>query len=277
MQQIAYASRYNEDDDLESVFSLDDEQGSHTLFMVPAFEASDSESSISSSDDKQYLDYLTIQNLHSIQPFRVPLAPLKIFIDGLPNPIKVTAFFDTGAAQTIANPLILSSSMWKEQKTFFKTADESIFSTDFISKSVTIQFFLGCTVHQQILGSPLPQKDLVVGFDLITSKPGLKLSGKGIKYKQYFQPWQSLPNLFTISSQIITFGEIKLKIILTSSANSHSEFILKCPNPLWKNPDFYISLPFKKDETVNSIKASHSGMNPDHLKLAIEECSQLLS
>ena len=56
MQQIACASGYNEDDDLESVFSLDDEQGSHILFMVPAFEVSDSDFSISSSDDEKYLD-----------------------------------------------------------------------------------------------------------------------------------------------------------------------------------------------------------------------------
>ena len=74
-----------------------------------------------------------------------------------------------------------------------------------------------------------------------------------------------------------TFEEIKLKIILTSSANSHSEFLLKCPNLLWKNPDFYISLPFKKDETANSTKANHLGMNPDHLKQVVDECSQLLS
>ena len=94
--------------------------------MVPAFEASDSESSISSSDEDQYMDYLTIQNLHAIQPFKTPLAAVKIFIDGLLDPIKVIAFFDTGAAQTIANPMVLPSSMWKEQKTFFKTADENI-------------------------------------------------------------------------------------------------------------------------------------------------------
>ena len=134
------------------------------------------------------MDYLTIQNLHAIQPFRTPLVPVKIFIDGLPNPIQVTAFFDTGATQTITNPLVLLSLMWKEQKTFFKTADENIFSTDFISKPVTIQFFPGCSVMQQILGSLLQQKDLVVDFDLITNKLGLKLLGKGIEYKQYFQP-----------------------------------------------------------------------------------------
>ena len=135
------------------------------------------------------MDYLTIQILHAIQPFKIPLALIKIFIDGLPNPIQVTAFFDIGAAQMIANPLVLPSSMWKERKTFLKTADENIFSIDFISNPVTIQFFPGCSITQQILGSPLPQKDLVVGFDLITSKPGFKLSSKGIKYNQYFQPW----------------------------------------------------------------------------------------
>ena len=34
MQQIACASGYNESDDLESIFSLDDEQGSNTLFII---------------------------------------------------------------------------------------------------------------------------------------------------------------------------------------------------------------------------------------------------
>ena len=143
MQQIVYASGYNDTDDLESIFSLDDEQGSQTLFMVntvdssSTFEASDSDSS-SSTDDEQFMDYLTIQNFHLVQPSKIPLAPVKIFIDGLPNPIQVTAFFDTGATQTIANPLVLSFSMWKEQTIFFKTTDENVFSTDFISKSITI-------------------------------------------------------------------------------------------------------------------------------------------
>ena len=72
--------------------------------MVSAFEATDFDSLISSDGD-HYMDYLTIQNLHAMQPFKIPLAPVKILINGLPNPIQVTAFFDTGAAQTIANPM----------------------------------------------------------------------------------------------------------------------------------------------------------------------------
>ena len=72
------------------------------------------------------------------------------------------------------------------------------------------------------------------------------------------------------------FDSLKLQIISDCCANSHSEF-LKNPNPLWKNPKFFISLPFKKNEDVNPTKASHGGMNPDHLALAKQELTTLLS
>ncbi|XP_070005118.1 uncharacterized protein [Nicotiana sylvestris] len=45
---------------------------------------------------------------------------------------------------------------------------------------------------------------------------------------------------------------------------------------LWKNEEFFIKLPFKKNENINPTKASHSGMNPDHLQLAKKECEELL-
>ena len=43
------------------------------------------------------------------------------------------------------------------------------------------------------------------------------------------------------------------------------------------NPDFFIHLPFKKNEDVNPKKASHWGMNPKHLALAKQEISTLLT
>ncbi|KAG8472716.1 hypothetical protein CXB51_034748 [Gossypium anomalum] len=49
----------------------------------------------------------------------------------------------------------------------------------------------------------------------------------------------------------------------------------KCLNPLWKNPEFFINLPFKKNEDINPTKASHTGMNPEHLLLAQQECKEL--
>ncbi|KAK4380998.1 polyprotein [Sesamum angolense] len=58
-------------------------------------------------------------------------------------------------------------------------------------------------------------------------------------------------------------------------ADSHADF--KHPHPLWKNPEFFIQLPFKLNEDANPIKASHPGMTPDDLVLAREECNQLLA
>ena len=73
------------------------------------------------------------------------------------------------------------------------------------------------------------------------------------------------------------FDSLKLQIISDCCASSHSEFLLKNPNLLWKNPKFFIYLPFKKNEDVNPTKASHRGMNPEHLALATQELSTLLS
>ena len=51
----------------------------------------------------------------------------------------------------------------------------------------------------------------------------------------------------------------------------------KNPNPLWMNPDFFIHLSFKKNKDVNPTKASHRGMNPEHLALAKQEIPTLLT
>ena len=43
------------------------------------------------------------------------------------------------------------------------------------------------------------------------------------------------------------------------------------------NPDFFLHLPFKKNEDVNPTKACHRGMNLEHLALAKQEISTLLT
>lgn len=58
---------------------------------------------------------------------------------------------------------------------------------------------------------------------------------------------------------------------------SHVDFLKGFNTPLWKNEEFYIKLPFKKNENINPTKASHSRMNPEHLKLAMKECEELLN
>ncbi|MED6191253.1 hypothetical protein PIB30_114337, partial [Stylosanthes scabra] len=63
--------------------------------------------------------------------------------------------------------------------------------------------------------------------------------------------------------------------LLKVCCDSHDQFLH--PHPLWKNQEFFIKLPFKKNEDINPTKATHSGMNPDDLKLAKEECAALLA
>ena len=43
-----------------------------------------------------------------------------------------------------------------------------------------------------------------------------------------------------------------------------------------ENESFFIKLPFKLNEDINPTKATHPGMTPSDLKLAQQECSQLL-
>ena len=74
------------------------------------------------------------------------------------------------------------------------------------------------------------------------------------------------------------YDSLRFQIINDFSANSHFDFFLENPNPLWMNPDFFIHFPFKKKrKDVNPTKASHREMNPKHLALAKQEISTLLT
>ncbi|KAK8990557.1 hypothetical protein V6N11_009249 [Hibiscus sabdariffa] len=73
--------------------------------------------------------------------------------------------------------------------------------------------------------------------------------------------------------------EVKLlleELKARSCAESHEDFLSKCDHPLWKNPEFYVKLPFKKNEDINPTKASHTRMNLEHQRLAEAECNELL-
>nr|GEU41979.1 putative reverse transcriptase domain, viral movement protein [Tanacetum cinerariifolium] len=95
----------------------------------------------------------------------------------------------------------------------------------------------------------------------------------------FFNPWTAMHRLFvaSITPPIFNINNIKQRLIQTCCASSHTEFLTKHPSPLWLNPSFFVSLPFKQNEDVNPTKASHPKMNPDHYQLAKEECEQLVS
>ncbi|KAK8315520.1 hypothetical protein V6Z12_D01G247900 [Gossypium hirsutum] len=202
-----------------------------------------------------------------------PHIPVSIYTSKYSKPVTVIAFIDTGAAESIMNPEILPREHWEPHTRYFSSASGKFFSTDLRSKPIKIQFFPTCSIITTVLGSKLPGKDLIVGFDLYLKAKQLRILPDGIRYKQMFKPYVPIPRLFAIDADKIQ--EVVEELKQRTCAESHSDFLKKCNHPLWRNSTFFIKLPFKKNEDINPTKASHVGMNPDHLKLAEQECQQL--
>ena len=97
--------------------------------------------------------------------------------------IKVAAFFDTGASFAMINPDILPPQYWKKEKKYFHAANGDVFATDLISKTITLQFFPGCFVAHKVIGSKLPGKDLIIGFDVYVKKANLRILPTRLRYK----------------------------------------------------------------------------------------------
>ncbi|KAK4380908.1 polyprotein [Sesamum angolense] len=149
------------------------------------------------------------------------------------------------------------------------------FSTSLITKKpIGIRFFPKCIIWMHVIGSKLHGRDLLIGFDLHHNAQKLQVLPTRLKYKRYFLPFSTIPRIFAITDAPAPYADIAKKL-KQCCADSHADF--KHPHPLWKNPEFFIQLPFKLNEDANPIKASHPGMTPDDLVLAREECNQLLA
>ncbi|XP_028798734.1 uncharacterized protein LOC114754141 [Neltuma alba] len=256
----------NEDEDIESVIEEQDAQNEETQYVLPFSEDEefDSESLSQEDDDPQGYLYSLEQPVHpssflgslASQPDHNKVTPkpnVKIHI--LPGryekPIPVIAFIDTGACRTIMNPDILPSEAWIPCDQFFLTANSKPFKIEWITRrKIGIQFFPGCVLWMKVLGSDLPGKDILIGFDTYYHTRNLQIQ-------------QAPPGYEDIRDHLLKF-----------CADSHQQF--SHPFPLWKNQEFFIKLPFKKNEDISPTKASHPGMNPEDLKLAKEECAALL-
>ncbi|XP_075099164.1 uncharacterized protein LOC142176027 [Nicotiana tabacum] len=119
-------------------------------------------------------------------------------------------------------------------------------------------------------------KYLIVGFDIFRQlKDQPQIKANGITFKNQFKPYFEIPRLFQITNDK-QMKEIEQNLTEHSCDEFHKDFTKNGKSPLWKNKEFLIKLPFKKNENINPIKASHSGMNPDHFQLAKKELEELL-
>ena len=135
----------------------------------------------------------------------------------------------------------------------FRAANGETFSITKKSKPILIRIFPTLTIKHQVLGSPIISRDLLIGFDILHQISSLRWLLKGLSHKQHLLTWTHVPHLFVVDP----YDSLRFQIINDCCANSHSDFLLKNPNPLWMNPYFFIHLPLKKNEDVNSTKDSH--------------------
>ena len=187
-----------------------------------------------SDPNSEYDSDPEIQTIYTSQPIIAPLtnptpiAQVHLLPDIYTRPIPVIALFDTEAATTILHPKILSEEFWLSHHQMFRAANGETFLITQKSKPIFIKIFPTLTIKHQVLGSPFTGRDLLIGFDLLHQIPSLRWSSKGLMHKQHLLTWTQVPHLFTVDS----FDSLKLQIISDCCANSHSEFLLKNPNPL---------------------------------------------
>ncbi|KAK3183218.1 hypothetical protein Dsin_030504 [Dipteronia sinensis] len=260
------ADEVHSDADVESIFSEQETVDQNTTFVLQYSDSSDTDSA-----DYGSSSYQTV----STDSASGPQVPIQILLTKFSIPIDVIAYVDTGSHTTMMNPNILLPDNWKPHTRYFKAADDNIFTTNLISKSkIGLKFFPSFTNWTQVLDTSLPDKDILIGWDVYCQCTSLRILPSGGRYKRDFNPFSLLHKIFPLSELQPPFQNIQQKL-LQFCTNSHAEFTH--PSPLWKNPDFFVHLPFKLNEDANPTKATHSGMSPSDLQLATAECNELLS
>ena len=114
------------------------------------------------------------------------------------------------------NPSILPSHFWEKHKEYFRAANGELFQTNLITKKpVCIQFFpkLVGVLWIKIVGSNLPDKDLLIGFDIVHLIKNLHITASRIQYKQMFQPYTDVLRLFSISNSPSFYDSFKTQFL----------------------------------------------------------------
>ncbi|KAH9769474.1 hypothetical protein KPL71_012014 [Citrus sinensis] len=256
-----------EKDELESYFSEQDEPNDETVFALQ------NSSDDSNNDQSQIIFHQQLLSLDTIIP--IPSIKLQILPSKFQRPIPAIGLIDTGAQRSMFNPHLLPPKYWTDYEEHFNAVNGKLFTTSLITKKpIGIQIFPNCVIWTKVIGSTLPNKDLLLGFDILHQIKHLQILPNGIRVKSMFKPFTDILKLYNLSETPQPYQDISNKL-LSFCPESHSEFTH--PNPLWKNKSFFIKLPFKLNEDINPTKATHPGMSPSDLLLAQQECSQLLA
>ncbi|QHO48460.1 polyprotein [Arachis hypogaea] len=193
---------------------------------------------------EEELGYLGSLGMKQIDGTPRPHFDLKVKTSIYDKPTKAVALLDTGSCATVLRPHVLPKEMWAPISKTFTAANSEIFTINLISKQPLDWRYL----QARSLGSEYWEA---------TSQT-----------KMFW-----MQSILEIQEAPEEYREIQ-QLLISACCDSHDQF--NHPAPLWKNPEFYVRLPFKKNEDINPTKATHSGMNPEDLKLARAECAALL-
>ncbi|KAF3529397.1 hypothetical protein DY000_02041477 [Brassica cretica] len=127
---------------------------------------SDYDNSSESSPDEDDDCCFKITKFPRHDEIQTPHLPVTIFDPSCQeDPVHAIAFIDTEAHTTIINPKILSPSMWLPHQQEFCVANSDSLTIKLKSKPIKIELFPGCHITAEVLGSPAPGKDLILGWD----------------------------------------------------------------------------------------------------------------
>ncbi|KAH9697730.1 hypothetical protein KPL71_023729 [Citrus sinensis] len=189
--------------------------------------------------------------------------------------IPLSSTSDTGTQRSILNPAILPPETWISNENHFRAASGKLFSTKLHTKSrIGIQLFPKLTVWTHVIGSSLPDKDLLLGFDILFQAQKIQVLPTGLRFQSMFQPFTDQLKLYHLAQSPPDYQSISAQLLRFCPPN-HLAFAH--PHPLWKNPAHLVKLPFKLNEDLNPTKATHPGMPPSELQLAQTECAELLA
>ncbi|KAH9697713.1 hypothetical protein KPL71_023722 [Citrus sinensis] len=123
-------------------------------------------SSDSDSDQSQVIFHQQSLSLDTTVP--IPSIKLQILPSKFQRPIPAIGLIDTGAQRSMLNPHILPSEYWTQSEEHFKAVNGKLFTTSLITKKpIGIQIFPNCVIWTKVIGSTLPNEDILLGFDIL--------------------------------------------------------------------------------------------------------------
>ncbi|KAI9194520.1 hypothetical protein LWI28_006756 [Acer negundo] len=223
LEQVA--NNVPSDADFKSIFSKQEGVDNNTTFILH-----DSDSA-SSSDTLEFSNSFI---LDSYQAIRVdsssgPHVSIQILSEKFSKPVDAIAYIDTGSHTTMMNPNVLPPTAWKSHFRYLKAVDGQIFTTHLIFKNkIGIKLFPSYTYWTRVIGTPLHDKDILIGWDVYCQCKSLWILPTGIIFKRDFKVFSQVPKIFHLSDIQPLFQQIQHKL-LQLCANSHADFIHHSP------------------------------------------------